>query len=204
MTIFHNDLAFPLTGDAPLSDRDQLDHWLARCLTGDERAYHLIYNRFSPEIYRLCYNYLTHVEDAEEVMQDAFEYAFRRFQTFDPKKSAFRTWLYRIAISRCRNKRRRKWLPTFSFAQLGERDLTDRAAPIPDDSVQLSERQQIVWEALQQLSPKLRDVALLRYYNGLTYGEIGEILEIPAKTAESRMRLGHKAMKRFLADKLEL
>lgn len=171
---------------------------IARCLYGDEAAHEQLYDQYAGMIYRLVYGMLQHQEDAEEVLQDSFEYAFRRLRLYDPSKSAFKTWLYRIAISRCRNKRRRKWLPTFSLSQLVNSDIEDKEMRAPDDLAHLNERQQQVWGALQALSPKLRETAYLRYYEGLTYGEIGNILQIPAKTAESRMRLAHKALRESL------
>ena len=63
-------------------------------------------------------------------------------------------------------------------------------------------QQQAVWLAGPELSPKLREVAVLRYYGGLQYGEIGEVLDIPPKTAESRMRLAHKALREQLRELL--
>ena len=42
----------------------------------------------------------------------------------------------------------------------------------------IRDRQQAVWHAVRELSPKLREVAILRYYGGLQYGEIGEVLDI--------------------------
>jgi len=171
---------------------------IARCLAGEEAAYSLLYERYAGYIYRLTYSLLQHREDAEEVLQDTFEYAFRRLDHYDPDKASFKTWLYQIAVSRCRNKRRRKLLPTFSLSQwLGER-LEDRDNPTPAEALALSGRQQRIWEALQALSPKLRETAVLRYYEELTYREIGQILEIPPKTAESRMRLAHKSLKEIL------
>ena len=149
-------------------------------------------------IFRLAYSMLQHKEDAEEVLQDSFEYAFRKLAHYDAHKSSFKTWLYRIAISRCRNKRRRKWLPTFSLSQMVGHEITDRDTPAPDEVVTLTEKQQQVWHALHELSPKLRETAVLRYYEGLTYVEIGDILDIPAKTVESRMRLAHKALRDLL------
>jgi RNA polymerase sigma factor (sigma-70 family) len=58
-----------------------------------------------------------------------------------------------------------------------------------------TELQRDVWNALGQLSPKLRETAVLRYYYSLQYKEIGEILNISPKTAESRMRLAHKKLR---------
>ena len=175
---------------------------IERCLAGDTRAYSLLYREFASTIYRLNISLLGNVEDAEEVLQDSFEYAFRRLETFDPSKSAFKTWLYRIAISRCRNKRRRKWLPTFSIHQVleeDEHDIPDHDTLTPAESLNLSEEQQRVAKALSKLSDKLREVAVLRYYEGLRYPEIGAILGISHKTAESRMRLAHKRLRTLLS-----
>lgn len=175
---------------------------IERCLNGDETAYVPLYNAYSAMIYRLNYSLLQHQEDAEEVLQDSFEYAFRKLANFDPNKASFKTWIYRIAISRCRNKRRRKWLPTFSLTQLihQEDDITDTNALAPDEIAALNAQQRRIWAALNKLTPKLKETAVLRYYQGLTYVEIGSILSIPAKTAESRMRLAHKALRDLLKD----
>jgi RNA polymerase sigma-70 factor, ECF subfamily len=171
---------------------------IERCLNGDDSAYGTLYDQFASTIYRLTYNMLQHKEDAEEVLQDSFEYAFRKLDQYDPNKSAFKTWLYRIAISRCRNKRRRKWLPSISLGQLINQDINDDQTPTPDEALALSDEQQRVWQALTELTPKLRETAVLRYYENLTYNEIGDILGIPSKTAESRMRLAHKALRSLL------
>lgn len=168
---------------------------IGRCLSGEQSAYVELYDMYSGLIYRLAYSLLGDREDAEEVLQDSFEYAFRRLDHYDPRKSAFKTWLYRIAVSRCRNKRRRKWLPSFSLNAYDGHEPKDPAAPQPDERVVLSERQRAVWAAVGELSPKLREVAILRYYGGLQYAEIGAVLDIPPKTAESRMRLAHKALR---------
>jgi RNA polymerase sigma-70 factor (ECF subfamily) len=194
------DRVLNLAGNLPTYADEQNHSLINRCLSGEDAAYVALYNMYAGMIYRLCYSLLQNKEDAEEVLQDSFEYAFRSLAKFDANKSAFKTWLYQIAVSRCRNKRRRKWLPTFSINQLTHGELTDRESPTPDEVSHLSEQQQQVWHALQQLTPKLRETAVLRYYDGLTYAEIGTILNIPTKTAESRMRLAHKALRELLAE----
>lgn len=191
------------TADVPLADVET-QALIARCLGGDDAAYALLYQRHSGLVYRLAYSLLQHHEDAEEVLQDSFEYAFRTLKRYDPRRAAFTTWLYRITVSRCRNKRRRKWLPTFSLSQSDGQQVTDTQTRTPDEALALTEAQRAVWEALQQLSPRLRETAVLRYYHGLRYSEIGDILDIPAKTAESRMRLAHKALRDILESELEL
>jgi RNA polymerase sigma-70 factor (ECF subfamily) len=171
---------------------------IQRCLAGDESAYIILYTNHAAMVYRLAYGLLQHKEDAEEVLQDSFEYAFRKLAHYDARKSAFTTWLYRITVSRCRNKRRRKWLPSFSINGLVQQDIPDPNARQPDEVLQQNDQQRMVWAALSELSPKLRETAVLRYYHGLRYSEIGEILGISPKTAESRMRLAHGRLRELL------
>lgn len=190
-------LTWPTAVSASYSDETTLA-LLRRCLAGEEAAYVALYNEYAGMIYRLIYSLLQDREDAEEVLQDTFEYAFRKLHQYDTHKSGFKTWLYQIAISRCHNKRRRRWLPTFSLNQLLGQEVTDEHTPSPEEVLHLTQQQKVVWDALVKLSPKLRETAVLRYYEGLSYAEIGEILGVPSKTAESRMRLAHAALKELL------
>lgn len=171
---------------------------LQRCLQGEEAAFMTLYNRHAGMVYRLAFGLLQNNEDAEEVLQDSFEYAFRKLDHYNPQQSAFTSWLYRITVSRCRNKRRRKWLATIPLRLLPQQEVPDPQSLPPENLVELNEQEKLIWEALMHLSDKLRETAVLRYYHGLPFNEIGEILGIPAKTAESRVRLAHKALKKVL------
>ncbi len=189
------------SAQAVISSRDEeITLLIQRCLSGSEAAYALLYEGHAALIYRLAYSLLQNREDAEEVLQDSFEYAFRKLANYDDQKSAFTTWMYRITVSRCRNKRRRKWLPTSPLDLLAPQGIKDEEAAAPDEVVELTELQRDVWFALSELSPKLRETAVFRYYYGLQYKEIGEILGISPKTAESRMRLAHRNLRQIIND----
>lgn len=183
---------------ADSSPQEETAVLIQRCLAGDDAAYLILYTNHAAMVYRLAYGLLQHREDAEEVLQDSFEYAFRKLANYDARKSAFTTWLYRITVSRCRNKRRRKWLPSFSINTTAQQDIPDPHARRPDEIMQQNDQQRLVWTALSELSPKLRETAILRYYHGLRYSEIGEILGISPKTVESRMRLAHGRLRELL------
>jgi RNA polymerase sigma-70 factor (ECF subfamily) len=162
-----------------------------------------LYDAYAGDIYRLVYGLLGDREDTEEVVQDTFVYAMRQLKRYDPKKAGFRTWLFIIATSRARNKRRRKWLPTVSLRFFQENDLgpVSSSKPRPAEArVEDIFRQERVHNALDALSTKLREAAVLRYFEGMTYKEIGQILGIPKKTAESRVRLAHKTLRKLMMD----
>jgi RNA polymerase sigma-70 factor (ECF subfamily) len=177
---------------------DQLSDWLRRGAQGEEAACAALYSHFSPYIMRLCVGLLGDLEDAEEVTQDAFVYALARLGHYDPARSAFSTWLYTIAVSRCRNKRRRKVL-----ASLPLDFLADQRLGRPDRLLEhLLERRGVreqVWQALQTLPAHLREAVALRYLAEMRYKEIGRALDCNPKTAESRVRLGLTAMRAKLA-----
>lgn len=177
---------------------DDDEFLITRCCLGEEAAFVAVYKKYAPSIFRLCFGFLQHREDAEEVVQDTFEYAFRKIDRYQVKKASFKTWLYQIAISRCRNKRRRKFLDTFSLNRLFGETVRDPSQSVPLDIAINNEEQEEVWKALQELSPKVRETVYLRYYEGLTYRDIGVLLGIPAKTAESRMRLAHASLRKLL------
>ncbi|MBN1316815.1 MAG: RNA polymerase sigma factor [Anaerolineales bacterium] len=191
------------TGNSVYPIDDDLTELIARCLQGDQTALAALYHAYANDVYRLVYGLLGDREDAEEVVQDTFVYAMRQLNRYDPVKAGFRTWLFIIATSRARNKRRRKWLPTVSLRFFLESEIGPDAGlqPRPAEArVETGAREDRVRSALGELSTKLREAAVLRYFEGLTYREIGQILGIPKKTAESRVRLAHKALRDLMAD----
>lgn len=177
---------------------DQLSGWLKQGAGGDEAACAALYATFSPAVLRLALGLLGDRDDAEEVAQDAFVYALRNLGRYDSARSAFSTWLYTITLSRCRNKRRRKWLALLPLDSVSN----DRQRQ-PDRLIEnLLERRGVraqVWQALQALPPRLREPVALRYLAELRYKEVGEALGCNPKTAESRARQGLQAMRATLA-----
>jgi RNA polymerase sigma-70 factor (ECF subfamily) len=175
---------------------------IARCQQGDQAAYEALYNAVASDIYRLAYSLLLHPQDSEDVVQEVMVYVFRSLHQFDPKRGSFRTWLYTITVSRCRNARRRKWLPTVALSSLLGMKSEPRA-PIsqsPEVAVAWRDACESIERALSKLSPRLREAVVLRYGQGLTYREMAEVLDCPQKTAESRVRLAHEALRNSLSE----
>lgn len=177
-------------------DSEAPEQLVPRCLQGDQAAFAALYDRCAPLIYRLCYGLLMNRQDAEDVMQEAFVYAFKNIHRYDPARSAFKTWLYTIALSRCRNLFRRKsWYRLASFLPL---DLPAPRTERPEAQMAKHDAQAAVETALGELSPRLREAVVLRYAHGLTFREMAEIIGCPQKTAESRIRLAHERLRGVL------
>jgi RNA polymerase sigma-70 factor (ECF subfamily) len=187
----YNSLMAPSTDPIdPLSD-PPVATWIARGAKG------ALYQHFCPAVQRLCVGLLGSLDDAEEVTQDSFVYALRNLARFDPNKSAFPSWLYTIALSRCRNKRRRKWLVTLPLELVGAEVRTEAERQVEATLARRGVRQQL-WAAMQTLPDHLREAVALRFVAEMRYKEIGEVVGCNPKTAESRVRLGLMALRRTL------
>ncbi|MBL8131256.1 MAG: sigma-70 family RNA polymerase sigma factor [Anaerolineae bacterium] len=171
---------------------------IAHALGGDQTAYGALYDRYAPSLYRLCYSLLLNREDAEDVTQESFVYAFRNLRRFDAGKSAFKTWMFTIAISRCRNQYRRFMPQLLDISDLLGLAIAAPRSEQPEAAAARSDAKATVEAALRRLQPRLREAVVLRYGHGLTYREIAEVMNCPQKTAESRVRLAHDALRGLL------
>ena len=177
-----------------------IDALIERWQNGDERAAEALYSHHRDLVFRLAYGLLGNPADAEEVAQDALTYALVNIHRYDPDRAGFATWLHTITVSRCRDRYRRRRLPSLSLtAWLGRGgDLPD-PAPAPERRAIQAETRSQVWEAVQTLSRPLREAILLRYWAGHTYREMAGILDCPVGTAQSRVRLAYQRLRSALA-----
>ena len=180
------------------TSRAEVDAIIGRALAGDQAGYAELYDRFAASLYRLCFSLLMNEQDAEDILQDSFLYAFKNLHRFDSRKASLKTWLYTIAVSRCRNTYRRKRFLTVDISQWLGFELRASDAEAPETAVIRRDAAESIQKALTELSPRLREAIVLRYGQGLTYREIAEVMGCPQKTAESRVRLGHQRMRRTL------
>jgi RNA polymerase sigma-70 factor (ECF subfamily) len=121
---------------------------------------------------------------AEDAVQEAFMIAYERRGTLRDE-TAFVPWLRTIVLRECLRWRRRRW-----FQVLG---LTDRVvAPVaPDPGIQVD-----LARAVSRLSPKLRAVVYLHYYEDRTLASLAAELGIPESTAKTRL---YEALRRLQA-----
>jgi RNA polymerase sigma-70 factor (ECF subfamily) len=168
---------------------------IAAALRSDQTAYRALYDAYAGGLYRLCYGLLLNRQDAEDVVQEAFVYAFKNLRRFDARRAAFKTWLYTIAISRCRNAYRRSCPAWLDVSQLLNLEIHATKDASPEAVLAQQSARDAVTRALAALSPRLREAIVLRYGHGLTYREMADVMGCPAKTAESRVRLARDCWK---------
>lgn len=181
-----------------------------RARAGDEEAFRRLVDPYLAELQVHCYRMLASVQDAEDALQETLLAAWRGLEAFEGRAS-MRTWLYRIATSRCLNAlraaRRRPnvdspvlhlevpeptglgevfWLEPYPDALL--QGLVDRE-PGPEARYESREAISLAFvTALQLLPPRQRVVLILRDVLGFRAGEVASILQSSEESVTSALK----------------
>lgn len=156
---------------------------------GTRQAADQLVRAYYDEIYRFAYRQIGHREDAMDLTQTIFLAMFRALPTFDHRKASFRTWLYRIAVHKAVDARRRVRSDVVPLEDIQPPDPTDFAAQVQDRD--LLERMEAY---VSQLNPDIQAVYRLRLYGGCTFPDIAEALGQPEATVKTRY---HRLMGRL-------
>ncbi len=167
---------------------------IARWRRGDEHATRALFERHREDAYRLAYALLRDPTDAEDAAQDALIDALLRPELYEPSRASFSTWLHAIVVNRCRRHHRSKQRRLAAFLRRWRLGPAPAPAPSPEASASERETSAQLWEAVQSLSEPLREALVLRIWGEHTFEELGHILDCPARTAQSRVRLAMEAL----------
>lgn len=167
---------------------------IRRSQAGDERAFAALFEKYRNLVYKTAYLMLGDADEAEDVLQEVFIQVYKSLHTFQPAKAAFTTWLHRITVNRCLNRRRRRRPHLLSLDEVSPSSLAS-GSPSPESHL---EEEDEIWQAVCRLSEKQRAVVTLRYYQELSYTEIAQVLGIPLGTVQSRLNRALKTLRKEL------
>ena len=145
-------------------------------------------------IYRMCGD----VQIAEDAAQETFIQAWLHLASYRPHMP-LRNWLYRIAINAATDmlRKEKRILPH----ALEDLQLSD-PQPGPEAVFSQGERTTVIQKAVSALPDASRAVLVLREYEGLSYHEIADTLNIPVGTVMSRLNYARKVLRGQLEQKL--
>ena len=184
-------------------------HCIRRVLNGDVNAFEQLMHAYEKNVYHLALRSLGNPQDAEDVTQDAFLKAYRSLADFRGD-SKFSVWLYRIVSNLCLDTlRARKRKPAQSLTVETDEGETDELE-IPDEHFspeKLLDRKltrESVQRGLAALPDEARQILLLRELQGLSYEEIGRVLELEPGTVKSRISRGREKLREKIRSRSEL
>ncbi len=177
---------------------------LARVADGDVESFAILVQRHEKRLVGLCERMLGNPDDAREAAQEVFLKAFRKAGSYKPSGQVY-TWLYRIAVNHCLNQMRRRRIARFlPFGEVlrkaedndSDGPVYDPEDPAPDAEKRLAARR--LWQQtrarIDALPAGQRAVLILAKFEGLSYREIAEVLDVTESAVESRL---FRAMQRL-------
>jgi RNA polymerase sigma-70 factor, ECF subfamily len=160
-----------------------------RCQMGSESAFAEVVRLFAPRLRCYLRRLIGNADDAEDTLQEVWTDVYKGLGRLR-NTGAFTPWLYRIARDRAYRQLRRKRVPCVPLEE-GEVAESDGAEPSfgPEDAQQIT-------AALERISAEYREVLLLRFIEGMSAEQIGQVIGRPAGTVRSRLHYAKRCLRR--------
>jgi RNA polymerase sigma-70 factor (ECF subfamily) len=169
---------------------------VARIKNGDEKAFVQLIDKFSEKLYRKALSMVSNPDDAQDILQEAYLSAFRAFPKFRGESGIY-TWLYRIVINKAKDhlgKRKTKKENLINHQEIhfqDERINYQKNIELDDDS-------NFLCGIISTMDPIYRDILVRRYFDELSYQEIGEVCGINIGTVKSRLFKAKEILKKLI------
>ena len=171
---------------------------VARVAGGDQAAFEQLYEQSSPLLCTLVSRIVGNEGEAADLLQEVYLEVWRKASNYDHARGTPMAWLVTLARSRAIDRVRalgsRGKGVTASLDDTPASDLIASGA----DALELraaSERQALIWKALETLPLVQRQAIELAYYEGLTHVEISGRLNVPLGTIKTRIRLAMEKLR---------
>lgn len=176
---------------------DPLAELIAHCQQGDTLAFARLVGETQTSVYNLAYSVLHDREEAQDMTQEVYLKVWRALPSFRGE-SRFSSWLYRITVNACLNRRRqlRKDLVVVDREDSIEGLVAYGGDPLKEALTK--ERNEWVWAAVDRLAEKYRLVITLFYQEQLSYQEIAEMLSLPLGTIKAHLNRAREALVKSL------
>lgn len=177
---------------------------------GDRAAYAEIVRRYQHRVFTVCLRWMGDREVAAEVAQDVFLALYKSLPGFRGD-SALSTWIFRIAVNHCKNRRlyrRRRHVDQHEPLEGEDRDDVPARQlasdePGTDAPLHAARAGELLQQGLDQLAEEPRQIIVLRDIQDLSYEEIADILGLPRGTVKSRLHRARAELAAILARKIK-
>ncbi|MBQ8202309.1 MAG: sigma-70 family RNA polymerase sigma factor [Clostridia bacterium] len=175
---------------------------LRRAHKGDTSAFERLVTPHEQMLWRVCWHYTHHQEDASDCLQETMLKAWRSIGSYR-LDCVLETWLYRIASSVCLDfLRKQKRLPVTEsadeMAETGYHPID--SSPAPDEAALHAESNEQLRAAIDSLPGEMRTVLILYALEGQPYEVIAETTRTAVGTVKSRLNRARQKIAKFLAD----
>lgn len=177
---------------------------MSRFQEGSEAAFEQIVRQWEGRMLNFFYRAVGDLDTAKDLRQELFFRLYTRGGTYRGKGS-FAAWLYSIATNlvRVHFNKAKAYAPVHDADPDGQPEAVEQAdkAPTADEVARRNERARLVREMLEDLSPRDREVLMLRFFGNLRFEEISTVLRIGQGAARLRAIRAVERLRRMVAER---
>ena len=167
---------------------------MVECKRGSKKACFELYRLYSKAMLNIAFRIVGSVDEAEDVLQEAFLDAFNRIKDFR-QETTFGLWLKQIVVHRSINLLRKRKLELVELDEEHTESIAEEEVE-DDDEVQYKVGQ--VKDAMKELPEGYRLVISLYLLEGYDHEEIGEILGISENTSRTQFLRAKRKLNEIL------
>jgi RNA polymerase sigma-70 factor (ECF subfamily) len=173
----------------------------ARALLRDEpEAFDAWFRAEHAVVWRLCFGLLADDAEADDLAQDAMLHLHDHLHAWDTRRP-YASWRNAVVANLCRDRLRRAAARRGAESAAAEAGLPDRL-PAPEDGARRAEVRAALRAALGALSPREREVFVLRELEGAATSDVAATLGVEPGSVRSLLTLARRRMRTLLADRL--
>jgi len=179
---------------------------MAKVRDGDVESYEILINKYQGRLISYAYGILKNMEEAKDIVQDAFIRAYRKADYFSAEGN-FTGWIYRIVGNLAKNRLKKLKKSYMVFSIDAEKEFKDGGTvsyEIEDDTMtpeRMAENSQfaeLLEEGVEQLNDNYRDIFIMRNMQDMSYEEIADELDLPLGTVKSRLNRARAQVKEYI------
>ena len=178
------------TRTVPAGDTDTA--LMMQAAEGNLAAFEELVRRNQSGAWALAYRFLGDADEARDIVQEAFLKIYKAASRYQPT-AKFKTYLYRVVARLCLDWRAKK-RPEYTESLPSVRDPSRGPEALAADA----EFRNAVQKCLAGLPPHQRIAITLRHYDGMTYEEIAEVLEVSPKAVDSLLQRARDSLRQCL------
>jgi RNA polymerase sigma-70 factor, ECF subfamily len=160
--------------------------WLDQARRGDQAAFAKLVEVYQRPVYNLAYRMLGNAAEAEEAAQETFVRMYTKLHTYQPDRKLV-SWVLSIASHYCIDRLRRRRINWLSLDDELVASVLPSHQPNPEEFALRREACDEVQDCIAALEPGYRAPLILRYWYGLSYEEIAEVMGISVSAVKSRL-----------------
>ncbi len=149
-----------------------------------------LFDEHHAPLFRFAYRMTGSVADAEDIVQECFLQILRPGNSYDPKRTPIRTYLFGVVRNQALKRR-----PADASQEMQEPGYEWS----PERQMLRTELEQVVARAVAALPDGQRETLILAHYEQLSLAEIGEVMEIEVTAVKSRLQRARAGLRETLA-----